>query len=75
MITHKSEVGEDFPVYFMRKRLQGAKLNYPSIDKQAFVVFKSIKHFQSYLLRSHNKIIVHHSRVGSLLIQKDLGDR
>ena len=34
-----------------------------------------MKHFQPYLLRSHTKIIVPHSLVGYLLIQKELRDR
>ena len=52
----------------MRIGLQGAELNYPSIDKQAFEVFKVVKHFYPYLLISHTKIIVPHLTVISLLI-------
>ena len=59
----------------MSTGLHGVELNYPSIDNQDFVVFKAIKHFQPYLLRSHTKIIVPHSAVRYLLIQKELGDR
>ena len=55
--------------------LQGAKLKYLTINKQAFVVFKAIKYFCPYLLRSHTKIIVPHSSVRALLIQKEPGDR
>jgi hypothetical protein len=59
----------------MSSRLQSVELNYPAIDKQDFAVFKVVKHFQPYLLRSHNKIIISHSTVRSLLIQKEPGDR
>ena len=59
----------------MSTGLQGVELKYPSIDKQAFAVFKVVKHFRSHLLRSHTKIIVPHSMVRALLIQKELGDR
>ena len=55
--------------------LQGAELKYPAIDKQAFAVFKVVNHFHPYLLRSHTKIIVPHTTVRALLIQKELGDR
>ena len=75
MLTQKDEVGEEFPVSFMSIGLQGAKLNYPAIDKQAFMVFKAMKHFQPYLLRSHTKIIVPLLVVRYVLIQKELGDR
>ena len=55
--------------------LQSVELNYPSIDKQAFVVFKVVKHLCPYLLRSHTKIIVPPSAVREFLIQKELGDQ
>ena len=55
--------------------LQGVELKYPAIDKQAFVVFKVVKHFRPYLLRSHTKIITPYTMVRALLIQKELGDR
>ena len=74
MLTQKNEDGEEFPVSFMSIGLQGAELKYLAIDKQAFVVFKVVKHFHLYLLRSHTKIIVPHTTVRALLIQKEPGD-
>ena len=55
--------------------IHGAELNYPTIDKQSFTVFKVVKHLHLYLLRSHTNIIVPHSMIISLLIQKELGDQ
>jgi hypothetical protein len=75
VLTQKNEEGEEFPISFMSTGLQGTELKYPSIHKQAFAVFKVVKHFQLYLLRSHTKIIVPHSAAISLLIQKEPGDR
>ena len=68
VLTQKNEEGEEFMVSFMRIGLQGVELKYPTIDKQAFVVFKAMKHFFLYLLRSHTKIIFPHSAVRALLI-------
>ena len=62
-------------VSFMSTRLQGAYLNYTTINKKYFVAFKDVKHFQPYLLRSHTKFIVPHLMVRYLLIQKDPIDR
>ena len=45
LLTHKNEVGAEFPIYFMSMGLQGEKLNYPAIDKQYFAVFEVVKHF------------------------------
>ena len=75
MLTQKNEDGEEFPVSFMSIGLQGVELKYPAIDKQAFSVFKEVKHFRPYLLRSHTKVIVPHTAVRALLIQKEPGDR
>jgi hypothetical protein len=47
----------------MSTNLQGAKLNYPSIDKQAYVVYKEVKHFRSYILKNHTKVIMPHPAV------------
>ena len=71
MLTQKNEEGEELMVSFMSTGLQGAKLKYPSINKKAFVMFKVVKHFHPYLLRSHTNIIVPHSTVKELLIQKN----
>ena len=68
VLTQKNEEGEEFPVSFMSTSLQGDELKYPAIEKQAFAMFKAMKHFRPYLLRSHTKIIVPHSAVGALLI-------
>ena len=75
VLTQKNEEGEEFLVYFMSRGLQGVELKYPAIDKQVFAVFKVVKNLCSYLLRSHTKIIVPHSVVRELLIQKEPRDR
>lgn len=74
VLTQKNEEGEEFLVSFMSTGLQGDELKYPSIDNQAFAVFKDVKHFRLYLFRSHTKIIIPHSTVKALLILKELGD-
>ena len=71
MLTQKNEDEDEFPVSFMSTKLQGAELKYATIDKQAFAVFKAVKHFYPYLLRSHTKIIVPHTEIRALLIQKE----
>jgi len=46
----------------------------PVVDKQAFVVYKEIKHFMPYILKKHTKVIVAHLAVRSLFVQKELGE-
>ena len=59
----------------MSSNFKGAELNYHEVDKQAFAVFKAVKHFRPYLLKSKTKIIFLYSLVKKLLVQKDLGEK
>jgi len=59
----------------MRSHLKGAELNYHEVDKQAFAVFKAVKHFCPYLLKLKTKVIVPFSAMRNLLVQKDLGEK
>jgi hypothetical protein len=59
----------------MSTNLQGVELNYPSIENIAYVVYKAVKHFRSYILKNHTKVIVPHPTVRSLFTQQDMGER
>ena len=59
----------------MSTGLQGAELNYPTVDKQSYVFFKEVKKFRPYILKNHTKVIVPHPVVRSLFVQKELGER
>jgi hypothetical protein len=59
----------------MSTNLQRDELNYPVIDKQAYAVYKTVKHFRSYILKNHTKVIVPHPAVRSLFTQQDMGER
>jgi hypothetical protein len=58
VLTQKNHEGDEFPMDFMSSGLQGEELNYPEVDKKAYVVFKVVKHFRSFLLKSKTKVIV-----------------
>lgn len=45
------------------------------MEKQAFLVFKLIKHFIHFLLKSHTKVIVPFPTVIQFLIQWELGEK
>ena len=67
--------GEDeYPISFMSTGLQGAELNYPAVDKQAYAVFKAVKQFRPYILKNRTKVIVPHPAVRSLFVQNELGE-
>ena len=52
VLTQKEDGGDEYPISFMSTGLQGAELNYPAVDKQAYAVFKVIKQFQPYILKN-----------------------
>jgi hypothetical protein len=59
----------------MSYSFKGEELNYPTVDQQDFVVFKVVKHFRPYLLKSRTKVIVLYPAVRNLLVQKELGEK
>jgi hypothetical protein len=74
-LTQKDDENNEASISFMSTNLQGEELNYPAIDKQAYVVYKVVKHFISYILKNHTKFIVPHPAVRSLFTQHEMGER
>ena len=75
VLAQKEKGGDEYPISFMSTSLQGGELNYPSIDKQAYAIFKVVKQFRPYILKNRTKVIVPHLTVQSLFMQKELGER
>jgi hypothetical protein len=51
ILTQKNAENNEVPIAFMSSAFKGVELNYPVVDRQAYAVFKAVKHFQSYLLK------------------------
>jgi len=68
VLAPKNVERNEIPISFMRSAFKGAELNYPMVDQQAYVVFKSVKHFRSYLLKSMTKIVVPYPVVRNMLV-------
>jgi hypothetical protein len=51
------------PLSFMSTNLKGVELNYPAIDKHDYVIYKAVKHFRSYILKNHTKVIMPHPTI------------
>lgn len=75
VLVQKDEEGNEFPISSMSIKLQGSDLNYLDIDTKAYVVVKKIKQFKPYMLKNHTKVIISHSTIRSLFIQKEFGER
>ena len=59
----------------MSSNFKSVELNYHEVDKKDFVIFKAVKHFHPYLLKSRTKMIVPFPLVRNLLVQKYLGEK
>lgn len=75
ILTQANQDKVEAPFSFFSSNLQGAELNYFDVEKQAYAVFKEIKHFRPFLLKTHTKIIVLFPVVRNLLVQKDVGEK
>ena len=75
VLTQKNAQNNEVPIAFMSSSFKGVELNYPTVDRQAYIVFKAVKHFRSYLLKSRMKVIVPYPAVRNLLVQKELGEK
>ncbi len=56
----------------MSSSLKGRELSYPTINKQAYVVYKELKYFRPYILKAHNIVFVPRSAVRTLFVQQEL---
>lgn len=75
VLTQINDQNLEAPISFYSSNLQGAELNYSELEKQAFVVYKAIKHYRPFLLKAHTKVVVHFSAVRQLLVQRELGEK
>ena len=75
VLTQINDQNLEAPISFYSSNLQGVELNYSEVEKQAFAVYKAIKHYRTFLLKSHTKVIVPFSAVRQLLVQRELGEK
>ena len=50
-------------------------MNFPTIDKQDYTVYKEVKHFRPYLLKVYMIVYVPHLAVKTLFLQHDMGEK
>ena len=75
VLTQQTKDKNETPIAFMSSSLQGVELKYLDIDKQAYAVYKDVKHFKPCILKSHTKVVVSHPLVRSVLVQKEVGGK
>ena len=59
----------------MSSTFKGDELNYSQIYKQFYIVYKSVRHFRPYLLKSRTKVIVPYETIQNVLIQSELVEK
>lgn len=75
MLTQRNDREVKGPIDFQNSYFQGEELKHFDIENQAYDVFKTIKHFRHFLMKSHTKVVVPFSSVQNLLVQKDLVEK
>eukprot|EP00253_Pinus_taeda_P027329 PITA_27329 len=75
ILTQANQEKEEAPIAFFSSNLQGAELNYSEVEKQAYTIFKEIKYFRPFLLKTRTKIIVLFPAIRNILVQKDVGEK
>ena len=76
VLCQKNFKGFEQPIAFMSRALQNSELKYTIMEKQAYALVKSLKHFRTYI--GYSKFIgyVPHAAVKDILSQQDcLGPR
>ena len=49
VFLQKNKEGQEQPIAFMSRALQNSELKYTSMEKQAYSLVKSLKHFGTYI--------------------------
>ena len=55
VLLEKSKEGKEQPISFMSRSLQNSKLKYTIMEKQAYALVKSLKHFRTYV--GYSKVV------------------
>ena len=76
VLLQRNDEKQEQPIAFMSKSLQNSELKYSTMEKQAYALVKSLKHFRVYIWYSRIIGCVPHSAVKDILAQQDcLGPR
>ena len=75
VLAQKNHEDAEMPISFMILTFKGVELNYSQVDKQAYTVYKSVKHYRPYILKSRTKVIVPYAAIHNVLVQKELGEK
>jgi hypothetical protein len=71
VLLQKNGEGQEQPIAFKSKVLQNSKLKYTTMEKQAYALVKSRKHFQVYIGYSRVVGYLSHPAVKDILGQQD----
>ena len=71
VLLQNNKEGQEKPIAFMSRALKHLELKYTTMEKQAYALVKSLKHFRTYV--GYSKIIgyVPHAAVKDIMSQQD----
>jgi hypothetical protein len=71
VLLQKNDQEDEKPITFMRKDLRESELNYNITEKKSYTLFKSLKHFRTYVGYSKIKYFVSYPTIKDVLSQQD----
>ena len=71
ILTQKHHDDAEISISFMSSTFNGVEINYSHIDKHVYAVYKLVKHYRPYLLKSQTKVIVPYVAIWNFLVQKE----
>jgi hypothetical protein len=74
-ILSQGKIGEDLPIAYASRTLNGAETRYSTIEKELLAIIWSVKHFRPYLFGRKFKIVTDHKPLLWLFSVKDPGSR
>ena len=74
-VLSRGQIGQDLPIAFASRTLQGAELNYSTIEKELLAIVFCVKHFRPYLYGRKFTLVTYHRPLVRLHGLKDPASR
>lgn len=75
ILTQKDEHGDERPVCFLSRKIQGAEINYPTVEKELLAVVYALSKLRKYLYESTFVLCTDNTAVRYLFLKSEVSSR